>query len=342
VKTKRTIIIAEAGVNHNGNIDLAFQLIDAAANAGVDYVKFQTFKTDLIVDKSAKKADYQVTSGAANETQYDMIKKLELSYDDFDALRAYCNKRGVKFCTTAADLKSLDVVKAYDMDFIKIGSGEITNAIYLKKVSEIGKPVLLSTGMANLSEIEFAISILTSGSVDRSQVTVLHCNTEYPTPFEDVNLAAMNTIGNAFKVPVGYSDHTLGIEVPIAAIAMGAKVIEKHYTLDKNMDGPDHAASLDPLELKMMCRAIRNVEQAMKGSGIKLPSPSEKKNMNIVRKSIYSLTSIKKGEVFTEFNTIGKRPGDGISMSRVLEIFGRRAACDIEEGEKLKEAHIVW
>lgn len=342
MKNKRTIIIAEAGVNHNGSMDLAYKLIDAASEAGADYVKFQTFQTDLIVDKSAKKAEYQIDASSKEESQFDMIKKLELSYDDFEQLRLYCGQKNIKFCTTAADLKSLEVVSNFNMDFIKISSGELTNALFLKKVSEIGKPVILSTGMADLSEIEYAISLLSSGVLERHEITVLHCNTEYPTPFSDVNLQAMKTIGDAFKVPIGYSDHTLGIEVPIAAVAMGATVIEKHFTLDKSMEGPDHAASLDPIELKEMCEAIRNVEKAISGSGVKEPSNSERKNIEIVRKSIFSFTPIRKGEVFTENNIIGKRPGNGISMNQVFSILGKKAARDIEEGEKLEGSDIVW
>jgi N-acetylneuraminate synthase len=339
---QKVIIIAEAGVNHNGDINLAYKLIDAAADAGADYIKFQTFITELIVDKSAKKAEYQKSKTEGHDSQYEMIKKLELSFDDFHKLNFYCKKRGINFLTTVADLVSLSKIDEYNLDFIKVASGELTNSLFLSKVSLKNKPIILSTGMANIGEIEVALNILNKGGIPLSEITVLHCNTEYPTPYEDVNLKAMKTIADAFKVDVGYSDHTLGIEVPIAAVAMGAKVIEKHFTLDKNLPGPDHNASLEPNELKLMISAIRNVEQALSGSGRKEPSKSESKNIIIVRKSLFASKKIKKGEIISEDNIILKRPGNGIAASEALRIFGKMASRDIEIGKKLTYQDIIW
>lgn len=339
---QKVIIIAEAGVNHNGNIDLAYKLIDAAAEAGADYIKFQTFITELIVDKSAHKAEYQKSKTDGNDSQYEMIKKLELSFDDFHKLNSYCKKRGIRFLTTVADLVSLSKIDEYNLDYIKVASGELTNSLFLSKVSLKNKPIILSTGMANLGEIEDALNILNNGGIPLSEITVLHCNTEYPTPYEDVNLKAMNTISEAFKVNVGYSDHTLGVEIPIAAVAMGAKIIEKHFTLDKNLPGPDHSASLEPDELKAMVTAIRNIEKALSGSGRKEPSISESKNIIIVRKSLFASKTIKKGEIISEENIILKRPGNGIAASEALRIIGKTASRDIEIGNKLTYQDIIW
>jgi len=339
---QKVIIIAEAGVNHNGDINLACKLIDAAADAGADYIKFQTFVTELIVDKSAQKAEYQKSKTDGDDSQYEMIKKLELSFDDFHKLNSYCKKRGIKFLTSVADLLSLSKIDEYNLDYIKVASGELTNSLFLSKVSLKNKPIILSTGMADLGEIENALNILNKGGIPLSEITVLHCNTEYPTPHEDVNLKAMNTIGDAFKVKVGYSDHTLGIEIPLAAVAMGAEIIEKHFTLDKNLPGPDHSASLEPDELKAMVTAIRNIEKALSGSGRKEPSKSESKNIIIVRKSLFASKTIKKGEIISEDNIIIKRPGDGIAASEAIRIFGKKASRDIEIGNKLTYQDILW
>lgn len=318
----RVVIIAEAGVNHNGDITLAKKLIDAAADAGVDYVKFQTFNSKKLVSKSAQKADYQKqNTNDEVESQLKMLQKLELSKNDHLILIDYCKAKNIKFLSTAFDLDSIDFLEELKIDLWKIPSGEITNLPYLRKLGGLGKPVIISTGMAEMSEIEDAINVVTSSGTDIKDITVLHCNTEYPTPMQDVNLTAMNTIKDVFKVPIGYSDHTLGIEIPIAAVALGATVIEKHFTLDNSMDGPDHKASLEPQELKKMVAAIRNIEQAL-GNGIKAPSPSEVKNKPIARKSIVANVDISKGEVFNENNITVKRPGTGISPMKWDEVIG--------------------
>lgn len=339
---KNVIVIAEAGVNHNGDIRLAKKLIDAAAQCGVDYIKFQTFITELIVDKSAPKAEYQNSTVGALKTQFDMIKELELSFDNFLELRRYCVQKGVKFLTSVADLQSLARLHELKVDFIKISSGEVANPIFLNAVSRLKTPVILSTGMATLGEIENALAILTSNGLTDKDITILHCNTEYPTPMEDVNLKAMLTIKDAFKVDVGYSDHTLGIEVPVAAVALGATMIEKHFTLDKTMVGPDHKSSLEPHEFRQMMSAIRNVELAISGSGRKLPSKSETKNIGVVRKSVFVSSSIKRGEVFSESNVMVKRPGDGIPAIDINRILGKTAASDLAVGQKLDYTHIQW
>jgi N-acetylneuraminate synthase len=269
----KTLIIAEAGVNHNGSIEIAKKLIDVAVEAGVDYVKFQTFKAEKLVSKTARKAAYQVENTGEDDGQFGMIKKLELDKAKHDILINYCESKGIKFLSTAFDHDSIDLLMELGIDLFKIPSGEITNLPYLQKIAATGKPIILSTGMANLGEIEAALDVLYSGGIERENITVLHCNTEYPTPMQDVNLRAMNTIAAAFKVKIGYSDHTLGIEIPIAAVAMGAVCIEKHFTLNREMEGPDHRASLEPEELKVMVSSIRNIEKAM-GNGIKQPSVS--------------------------------------------------------------------
>ncbi|SFR58039.1 N-acetylneuraminate synthase [Maribacter stanieri] len=324
----RVLIIAEAGVNHNGDITLAKKLIDAAADAGVDYVKFQTFNSKKLVSKSAQKADYQKqNTNDEVESQLKMLQKLELSKNDHLILIDYCKTKNIKFLSTAFDLDSIDFLEELKIDLWKVPSGEITNLPYLRKLGGLGKPVIISTGMAEMSEIEDAINVVTSSGTDIKDITVLHCNTEYPTPMQDVNLTAMNTIKDVFKVPIGYSDHTLGIEIPIAAVALGATVIEKHFTLDNSMDGPDHKASLEPQELKKMVTAIRNIEQAM-GNGIKVPSPSETKNKPIARKSIVANREILKGEIFDEKNLTIKRPGTGISPMKWDKVIGSRAKKD--------------
>jgi len=329
---KKTIIIAEAGVNHNGSIELAKKLIDVAIDAGADYIKFQTFKTELAISKKAKKAEYQQKNTGNNESQFEMVKKLELGFEQFKELKEYSEQKGIKFLSTGFDKPSIEFLNRLNLDFFKIPSGEITNLPYLKHIGKLDKKIILSTGMANIGEIENALDVLINAGTKKENITVLHANTEYPTPMEDVNLKAMQTIACTFGVNVGYSDHTLGIEVPIAAVAMGAKVIEKHFTLDRNMEGPDHKASLEPDELKAMVKAIRNIEQAM-GDGIKKPSPSESKNIVIARKSIVAARDIKKGELFSEKNITAKRPGNGISPMKWDEVVGTIATKDYKEDE---------
>ncbi len=321
------IIIAEAGVNHNGDIEIAKKLIDVAAEAKVDYVKFQTFKTENLVSKNAEMADYQKKNIGKSGSQFAMIKKLELDKHTHLELISYCKSKGVKFLSTAFDLDSIDTLKELGIKIWKIPSGEITNLPYLRKVGQQKQNVIMSTGMASLCEIEDALNIIEEAGTLRKNIIILHCNTEYPTPMEDVNLSAMLTIKNAFKVNVGYSDHTLGIEIPTAAVAMGAKVIEKHFTLDKTMEGPDHKASLEPKELKAMVLAIRNIEKAI-GSGIKKTSKSEEKNKQIARKSIVAKKNIKKNDTFDESNITIKRPGGGISPMMWDKIIGTKAKKD--------------
>lgn len=329
----KTLIIAEAGVNHNGDIKIAKQMIDAAAEAGADIVKFQTFKAENLVTQTAKKAEYQLQTTSKEESQLQMLKKLELSLGDHLELIKYANERQIGFLSTPFDLDSLQLLIDAGIDTIKLPSGEITNYPLLKKSAESGKRIILSTGMSDLEEIKAAVKVLKINGA--SEIILLHCNTQYPTPFEDVNLTAMNTIAEAIGLPVGYSDHTNGIEVPIAAVAMGATVIEKHFTLDRNMEGPDHKASLEPHELKAMVSAIRNIEKAM-GDGVKEPSESEKENIGIARKSIVACKNIKKGEVFTEQNITTKRPGTGINPMRWNEILGTRAIKNFYEDELIE------
>lgn len=318
---KKTIIIAEAGVNHNGSINLAKKMIDIAEFSGVDYVKFQTFKTELCISKNAIKAEYQIQeSKIKDETQFEMVKKLELTNAAHEELIEYCKLKNVKFLSTAFDFESMDFLKN-KLDFYKIPSGEITNLPYLEKVAKLGLSVVMSTGMANMQEVREAFEVLLKNGLMKEEITILHCNTEYPTPMEDVNLTAMLSIEKELGVKIGYSDHTLGIEVPIAAVAMGATVIEKHFTLDRNMEGPDHKASLEPAELTAMVTAIRNIELAL-GDGIKKPSKSEQKNILIARKSIVAIDDIKKGDIFTEENISVKRPGNGISAMKWHNVLG--------------------
>ena len=331
---KHTIIIAEAGVNHNGSIELAKQLIEEAAKAGADFVKFQTFKADLLVSKTAKKAEYQKKNiGDGDDTQFAMLKKLELNEATHFELIAHCEKCGIKFLSTGFDKESIDFLDSLNIPFFKIPSGEITNKPYLQHIASKKKAVVMSTGMADMTEIKAALSVLTENGVAKDQLTVLHCNTEYPTPMEDVNLEAMLHIQRELGVQVGYSDHTNGIEIPIAAVALGASVIEKHFTLDRNLPGPDHKASLEPNELKAMVQAIRNVEIALSGSGIKEPSPSEIKNKDIARKSIVAAKDIRKDELFSEVNLAVKRPGNGISPMLWDDIIGQIAIKDFDADE---------
>lgn len=325
-------IIAEAGVNHNGSMDLAFRLVDAAKQAGVDCVKFQTFHSDKLVSKHAQKAAYQ-KDNTGEGSQKDMLRKLELSDGDFLKLKAYCDQIGICFLSTPFDLESVRFLDSMDMPFWKIPSGEVTNLPYLVAIASTGKPVVMSTGMCGMEDIEAAVAALRAhGS---GPITLLHCNTEYPTPYGDVNLRAMQTLRDAFHLEVGYSDHTRGIEIPIAAAALGATVVEKHFTLDRTMEGPDHKASLEPEELSQMVRAIRHIEAAM-GSGEKTPTESERKNMAIARKSIVALTPIRKGELLTEDNITTKRPGNGISPMRWYEVLGKRAIRDFECDELIE------
>ena len=338
---KRTLIIAEAGVNHNGDIAKAKALIDKGAEAGVDYVKFQTFKAGSLVTKQAKRAAYQDKNTQDNDSQYEMLKKLELSQKDHQELIDYCAQKDVKFLSTGFDFDSLEFLAGLGITIAKIPSGEITNLPYLRKVATLFPEVILSTGMANITEIKDAVKVLTDNGVSKDKITVLHCNTEYPTPMEDVNLKAMLHIQRELGVPVGYSDHTLGIEVPIAAVALGAMVIEKHFTLDKTLPGPDHKASLEPEELKTMVIAIRNIEKAVGGSGIKEVSTSEAKNKPIVRKSIVAAKKIVKGESFTvelfsAENLTVKRPGTGISPMQWDEVIGKTAKKDFEEDDLIE------
>ncbi len=333
---KRVIIIAEAGVNHNGSLDRAKELIDVAADAGVDYVKFQTFKADKMVTRSAKRAAYQNSNTGDADSQHEMLKKLELSEEMHVELIRHCDQRSVKFLSTGFDLESLEFLNSIGLELFKIPSGEITNLPYLRKIAGFRKPIVMSTGMATMEEVENAFDILVKEGVNKDDITIVHCNTEYPTPMEDVNLKAMNYIGKKLFVNTGYSDHTLGIEVPIAAVALGARVIEKHFTLSRDLPGPDHRASLEPVELAAMVKAIRNIEKATSGSGIKEPSASEKKNKEIVRKSIVAKVQILKGETFSEENISLKRPGMGLSPMLWDEVLGKKAQKDFIEDEFIK------
>lgn len=335
-KTKnKVLIIAEAGVNHNGDINLAKKLIDAAADARVDYVKFQTFKAEKLASKSAKKAEYQEKNmGDGDDSQFTMLKKLELDEDAHHLLIDYCKTKGVRFLSTAFDLDSIDLLTTLGIDLFKIPSGEITNYPYLKKIGATGKSIIVSTGMSDLNEIKDAVLLLKESGAKDKDITVLHCNTEYPTPMQDVNLKAMQTIESELNVPVGYSDHTLGIEVPIAAVALGAVCIEKHFTLDRTMAGPDHKASLEPAELKAMVSAIRNIEAAL-GDGLKHASVSEMKNKDIARKSIHIAKTLPSGHILDESDLIMKRPGNGISPMELPKIIGLKVKRDLEEDSML-------
>lgn len=331
-----TIIIAEAGVNHNGSIEIAKKLIDVASEAGVDYIKFQTFKTDNLVTKYAEQAIYQQENiGKRDKSQYDMLKKLELSEEDHKELIKYCLNKGIKFFSTAFDLESIKYLGTLNPEIWKIPSGEITNYPYLREIASYKQPVILSTGMCEMEDIKNAIEVLVEFGVSKDLITILHCNTDYPTPMRDVNLLAMNTIKETFHTKVGYSDHTEGITVPIAAVALGASIIEKHFTLDKNMIGPDHKASIEPEELKLMVESIRNIETAL-GNKTKNITESERKNLNIARKSIIAAKSIKKGECFTNENLTTKRPGNGISPMKWENVIGKIATKDFEKDEMIK------
>ena len=328
------LIIAEAGVNHNGSMESAKRLIDVAVEASADYVKFQTFKAETLVTPNADKAEYQKGLTSADETQFDMIKKLELDRTAHEVLMDYCEQKGIKFLSTSFDHGSIELLAELDIPLFKIPSGEITNLPYLRHIGRMGKPIILSTGMSALDEVRTALTILIKAGAEKDNITILHCNTEYPTPVEDVNLKAMLTIGEELEVKIGYSDHTLGMEVSIAAVAMGATVIEKHFTLDRNLPGPDHAASLEPHELKNMVSAIRNIEKAM-GDGEKKPSPSEIKNLPIARKSIVAKKSIKKGEQFSGKNLTVKRPGTGISPMEWDTVISQKAKVNFNKDDMI-------
>ena len=330
-----TIIIAEAGVNHNGNYEMALRMVDEAKRAGADYVKFQTAKPELVISTFAPKAEYQKETTGDGESQLEMCKAIHLPLTDYKPLKDYCDKVGIGFMSTPFDLVSIDVLEPLDMDYYKIPSGEITNLPYLRKIAAKGRPVIMSTGMSELPEIEAAIKVLEDGGLKREQIILLHCNTQYPTPMADVNLRAMLDICDSLHVRVGYSDHTQGIEVPIAAVAMGAEVIEKHFTLDKTLPGPDHKASLEPQELKAMVDAIRNIEQAL-GDGHKHVSDSERPNIIVARKSIVAARDIKKGEILTDDNITVKRPGNGVSPMLWDEVIGTPAKRDFAYDELIE------
>ena len=330
--SSKVFIIAEAGVNHNGSLDLAKKLIDVASESGADAVKFQTFKAEKLVSKNAQKADYQKQTTNKTESQFDMIKKLELDMDTHKELISYCRSKNIMFLSTPFDHDSIELLNDLGLEIFKIPSGEITNLPYLRHIGKLNKKVILSTGMADIGEIEDALDILINTGTKKENITILHANTMYPTPMEDVNLKAMVTIGNTFDIAYGYSDHTLGIEVDIAAVALGACCVEKHFTLDKMMEGPDHKASLEPHELKSMIKAIRNIELAL-GSCVKKPSKSEIPNMQIARKSIVAKIEIKKGDKLSEENITIKRPGNGINPMRWDEVVGTIAAKDYKEDE---------
>lgn len=331
----KTIVIAEAGVNHNGDMVIAKKLIEAAALAGADIVKFQSFKASKLVTKNAKKADYQITAAGEAESQYDMLRKLELSIAQHEFLISECKRNEISFLSTAFDSDSFDILIEMGVKQVKIPSGELTNLPFLRYVTRLGLPVMLSTGMATLGEIEAAIEAIEKAGTSRDLITVLHCTTEYPAPMEDVNLSAMVSMMHAFGVRVGYSDHTPGIEIPMAAVALGATIIEKHFTLNRTLPGPDHKASLEPHELKAMVEGIRNVERAL-GDGIKRPSPSELKNKPIARKSLVAIRPICAGEIFSAVNIGAKRPGTGLSPMRWDEIVGRTATKNFAVDELIE------
>ena len=334
----KTIIIAEAGVNHNGSLQLAKQLVDVAAEAGADYVKFQTFKANKIASKQAQKAIYQQQTTDNTESQLEMLERLELDEIAHLELVKYCQEKNIAFLSTAFDFDSIELLEKLGITLGKIPSGELTNLPYLRKMAKAFPKLILSTGMADMKEINDTINALIEAGAERMNLTVLHCNTEYPTPFEDVNLKAMLSIQKQLNVSIGYSDHTLGIEIPIAAVAMGATIIEKHFTLDRNMKGPDHKASLEPTELKAMVQSIRNVELALAGTGIKVASNSEKKNIEIARKSIVAARNISTGDTFTDENITVKRPGIGINPMLWDEIIGKKAVKDFKEDELI----VIW
>jgi N,N'-diacetyllegionaminate synthase len=338
----KVIIIAEAGVNHNGDLLLARKLIEAAADAGADYVKFQTFKAENLVTKSAQKAEYQVMNiDDGDNSQFQMLKNLEMPYEWHFELRDYANSLGIKFLSTGFDEESIDFLDDLGIDLFKIPSGEITNRPYLNHIAKKGKQVIFSTGMANMQEILDAMNVFIQEGIEKDKITILHCNTEYPTPMKDVNLKAMNSIGEVLGVKVGYSDHTLGIEVPVAAVALGGKVIEKHFTLDKSMPGPDHIASLEPSELKSMIKAIRNIELAMAGTGIKEPSESEFKNIAVVRKSLHFRKDLPSGHIINVNDLIALRPGFGVSPMQIENYIGKKLNQNVHAFSMIENTQFV-
>ena len=335
--TNHTLIIAEAGVNHNGSIELAKKLVEKAKEAGVDYIKFQTFKASKLVTKAAKQAEYQQKNiGKEGDSQYQMLKKLELSPEEHEILIDYCKELGIKFFSTAFDFDSIDYLHSLNLGLWKVPSGEVTNYPFLKRIAAFNEPTILSTGMCDMEDVRAAVDALYKNGLSKENLILLHCNTEYPTPFEDVNLKTMDALRQEFGVEVGYSDHTKGIEVPIAAVALGATVIEKHFTLDRTLPGPDHKASLESDELKAMVSAIRNIEKAVAGDGTKHVSESEKKNIAIARKSIVAACDIKAGVIFTDQNLTVKRPGNGISPMRWEEVIGTKAKRDFSEDDLIE------
>lgn len=333
----KVLIIAEAGVNHNGNLDLALKLVDEAKKFGADIIKFQTGVLDRVVSKYAPKAEYQKRETGADESQKEMGKSITLPLEAFDTIKAHCEEVGIEFLSTPFDTVSIDYLHNLGVRLWKVPSGEITNLPYLRKIAQTGMDVILSTGMSTMDEIRDGLKVLRDNGAGK--ITLLHCTTEYPAPLSDVNLKAMLTLKEEFNVEVGYSDHTKGIEVSLAAVAMGASVIEKHFTLDKNMEGPDHKASLEPHEFAELVRCIRNIEEAM-GDGVKTPKESEIPNKIVARKSIIADKPIKAGEVFTEDNLTTKRPGNGISPMRWAEVIGKKATRDYEEDELIDEAEL--
>tara|TARA_Y100001970_G_scaffold250622_1_gene322540 strand:+ start:1778 stop:2803 length:1026 start_codon:yes stop_codon:yes gene_type:complete len=341
MKNSKVLIIAEAGVNHDGNLEKAIKLIDVAAEAGADFVKFQTFKSENLVSKTARKANYQTRNETTkSDSQFEMLKSLEMPQNWYPSLIKRCKEKQIEFLSTGFDEESLKILQDLNVSIFKIPSGEITNKPYLEYISKTNKKIILSTGMSNLDEVSMAIEILTSKGLKKENITVLHCNTEYPTPYEDVNLNAMVSMKKKFNINVGYSDHTRGIEVPIAAVALGASVIEKHFTLDKKSIGPDHKASLAPNELKSMILSIRNIEKSL-GINSKIVSPSEEKNLTIVRKSIHLKNDIKEGSRIERKDLIMLRPGDGISPMNIDEVIGRVALCSLSKGHKLTKSDII-
>lgn len=342
MNTNKVLIIAEAGVNHNGSFEIAERLIKAAAESGADFVKFQTFKADKIVSLAAKKATYQkANTSDGDDSQYEMLKKLEIPEDWYQKIISLCKEHNIGFLSTGFDEDSIDFLDQYNPEFYKIPSGEITNKPYLEHVAKKGKPIVISTGMATIQEIQNAVDVIVLNGISKENITVLHCNTEYPTPMKDVNLLAMLHIKNELGVEVGYSDHTEGIEIPTAATALGAKVIEKHFTLDKSMNGPDHRASLEPDELKDMVQAIRNIELAISGSGVKTPSDSEKKNLDVVRKSIYIKNNLLAGQSISKEDLIMLRPGNGISPMEIDQVIGKKLIVNKCAGEQLNKTDFI-
>ena len=331
----KVIIIAEAGVNHNGDIELAKKLIEKAADSGADFVKFQTFIAENVISSNAKKADYQINNTGSKETQLQMVKKLELKFDDFIVLKKHAELNNIKFLSTPFDLESIIFLKDLGLTIFKIPSGEITNLPYLKLLGSFNQEIILSTGMASISEINSAINVLVNSGTELSKIKILHCNTEYPTKMTEVNLLAMNHIKEEFGVEVGYSDHTVGIEVSIAAVALGAKIIEKHFTLDKSMEGPDHIASLNPNELTQLVNSIRNVEMAISGSGLKEPSDSEIRNIPIVRKSIHYKRDLLKGHILEFDDIVILRPGTGVSPMELENVLGKELNINVTSNQLL-------